>query len=158
MSNLFNFNDTFWGDIELRLKGDIPATIKHVLKASGYESLLSLRDLTNDDLDDIENYANKHLVTWLKKMRKVDENYANSKQFSFLPGHKKIIFKISEVLRTKTEIDGAIGNSSLEGHSKPALCDEPKICSSMKKPNVSNPCVMPVYNLYRNQENHTFIQ
>lgn len=60
--------------MEFLIKGDIPETLKHVLKASGYENFLSLPDMTKDDLAAIENFVNIDLAPWLKKMRESDKN------------------------------------------------------------------------------------
>lgn len=105
MSDLFKYDVKFWEKLEVRFNGAIPAIIKHILRASGFENLLSLRDLTKDDMDEIDNFVNSDLKPWLKILRKSDDDYAKLKVFKLLPGHRKIILKISGELRMHTEND-----------------------------------------------------
>lgn len=144
MNDFFKFDKKFWDDVELQIKGAIPETIKHVFKASGYENLLSLRDLTKDDLAAIENFVNINLAPWLKKLRKLDKNneYAKINPFVFLPGHEKLIFKISADLRVKNEINCSnvnVPDKHSDLMSNRTLCDEPQNCppKDVPEPEVS---------------------
>lgn len=103
MSDIYKYDIKFWEELELRLNGTIPAFIKHVLKASGYENFICLRELTKDDLCEIESYVSNNLKLWIRKLRKVDDDYVGFKKtFEFLPGHKKLILKISEKLNSES--------------------------------------------------------
>lgn len=102
------------------MKGDIPEIVKHILRATGYENRLTLNSLTKDDFVEIESHINNNLKVWFRKLRKIDDNYVNLKKFELLPGHKKIVLKISEDLqRSKAVVETAYDSTLNE--SKPML-------------------------------------
>lgn len=105
MTDVFKYDVNFWEELELQLKCALPPIIKHIVRASGYENIICLRDVTKDDLDEIEKYVNKNLKAWLQKLRDLDDDYVKLKTFKFLPGLRKIILKISEELKMKTGTD-----------------------------------------------------
>lgn len=137
MSDLFKYNSDFWKELEVQIKGDIPEIVKHILRATGYENRLNLYNITKDDFVEIESYINKNLKVWFRKLQKIDDNYANLKKFELLPGHKKIILKISEDLqKLKTVLD--TDNSSKLNESEAMFHDKPQhVLNSLLPGNVS---------------------
>lgn len=96
---MFEYDKTFWNELETRMGSNFPEVIKHVLRASGFENVLVLRDITEDDIAIIERFVNDNCAKWWKKYRKVEKDYSASRDFCFLPGHKKILFEMAKFLR-----------------------------------------------------------
>lgn len=125
MSDLFKYDIDFWKELEVRMKGYIPEIVKHILRATGYENRLNLHNMAKDDFVEIERYINNNLKVWFRKLQKIDDDYANLKKFELLPGHRKIILKISENLQgPKTVVDTANRPTLNESEAMP--CDTPQ--------------------------------
>lgn len=92
-----DYNPNFWCMIEKDLGGRIPTIVKNVLAKSGYENRICLENIAVTDIDDIEAHARGHLQEKLKRWLKNEDDYTqiSPNDFSFLPGHRKILSLIS---------------------------------------------------------------
>lgn len=127
-----DFNCQFWEEIEKEIEGKIPNMIKIVLSKSGYEHRFSLQNLTISDINDIEEHAKNQLKDKLKRWLKSDSNYEhlNSSEFTFLPGHRKLICIISQKLSVANEVKSASTNSeSAPPLAAPTSTESAKITS-----------------------------
>lgn len=93
-----SYNRDFWFEIEKNIGEKIPEIVKFVLAKCGYEILFCLENLSSADIDDIESHARLHLKDKLEQWLKNDNEYehSNSSEFTFLPGHRKIIALIPQ--------------------------------------------------------------
>lgn len=91
----------FWDSLEAQCKvaglmtSMVPASIKKLLTAAGYNSAWSFKTVTEEKLSEAEDFIEKHHRLEADGF----EEYKDIKPFKFLPGHKSLIFGI------KTEID-----------------------------------------------------
>lgn len=76
----------FWSKLT---DGFVPEIIKSILNASGYDNILSLTDINEEEINVIEQFAYqnlKHLI----------EPQFDSNPFKFLPGHRKLILALGK--------------------------------------------------------------
>lgn len=83
---------------------EIPKCIKVILLACGYDSLLSLKQITSERIDEMEHYIEKKkekIISKLDDGGDVDivNEYKNQNQFKFLPGHRSIILDIANDIK-----------------------------------------------------------
>lgn len=99
-------SEDFWEEIETEIKEDIPKVIKEVLSKCGYESRISICNITNEDINEIERFAGASFKQELKRSLKNAPEYSelkitNEAPFKFLPGHRRIILQIGLILADK---------------------------------------------------------
>lgn len=75
----------------------IPDDIKQILEQSGYETESSLLCINNENIADIETFANEN--------RAILQNtsYENTNKFKFKPGHKLIILQLPNQIKLLRE-------------------------------------------------------
>lgn len=135
-----NFNCEFWKEIEKEVGGLIPNMIKIVFSKSGYEHHFSLQNLTNSDINEIEEYAMNKLKDKLKRWLKSDSNYEhlNPSEFAFLPGHRKIICIISQKLTAAKEVKSVPTSSESVTNVESAEIDGEANASSIVSNKLAN--------------------
>lgn len=78
----------FWNKFNSFLGENIPDIIIDILKASGYENAMSLSGIDEKELNGIQKFVDGNLRSLVEK----NQQYSTSNPFSFLPGHKKLLF------------------------------------------------------------------
>lgn len=83
---------TIWNLIEKCSGTEIPAIVKFVLEECGYDTHLSLQNISMDDLIDVEKVINNELK-WPLCAAGIEMciQYKRQALFKFLPGHRKLI-------------------------------------------------------------------
>lgn len=71
----------------------LPASLKSLLTEAGYNSLLALKMLSDENINKLENYIRSTL-----QPDKFDE-YMNKSEFSFLPGHRSILLSLPSKIK-----------------------------------------------------------
>lgn len=94
-----NSSPDFWQEIAADTKCEIPEVIKFVLPKCGYNSRLSLCNVSIEDIVAIEKYATESFKHELKHLLKSLPEYnvmkiTKEESFKFLPGHRRIIVQI----------------------------------------------------------------
>lgn len=81
-----------------KLDSKFPQYLIHILERSGFDTEVSLTDLNENDIKEIESFVekNKHILEGTPYEEK-NPNSNNNNSFSFKPGHKKLIFSLSKV-------------------------------------------------------------
>lgn len=78
----------------------IPSAVKEILTSTGYNSALSILQIDEHKMNEIELFAeenSRHIIDSFKE-------YSNKKPFAFLPGHRECIFGIkSEILNQQNK-------------------------------------------------------
>lgn len=92
----------FWKEIENEINEPIPKLIKIFLAKCGYNSRICIRKITLDDVILVEKFVTDNCKEMLKHVKNAPE-YADLKihrtqSFEFLPGHRKFIVNIGEML------------------------------------------------------------
>lgn len=98
----------FWKKIEEKISESVPELVKLLLTKCGYDSHLSLRNIQLEDVSTIERYMTENHKELLKHMIKQQPEYSDLKinrgqPFEFLPGHRKRIITIGEILTSDHE-------------------------------------------------------
>lgn len=102
-----NQHSDLFDNIEESLGIHLPLYLKNILKYSGYDNRLSLANITEADIRDIEAFARSSLMIHLKdkKVKNYEDFYHifsdNIENFMILPGHQKLIMAIGTMLAEK---------------------------------------------------------
>lgn len=88
----------FWSKFQKYLGTQIPEFILNILIGAGYDNALSLSDLNEDDIVNLEVHvtANPNLISCVN-------SYDANNPFHFLPGHKKTLLSLSEKCKNYLE-------------------------------------------------------
>lgn len=102
-------NLEFWKEIEIEINETIPELLKVLFTKCGYDSRMSLRNIKLDDIITVERFVAENLKDLLKQLLDTQAEYSNLKlfrgqSFEFLPGHRKRILAIGEILADGREI------------------------------------------------------
>lgn len=106
-------NKNPWKQLSSHTSGQMPEIVQELLTASGYDSKLSLMDLNEENIGNIEQHftANREsLQTYLTKLKNKDKSIEyyeelakNSQEFKFLPAHRGIILNIPGMIEEITK-------------------------------------------------------
>lgn len=100
-------NFEFWKEVEKEINEQIPELVKILLTKCGYDSRISLANIKLEDVCSIERYVTENQKELLKQMLTKQSAYSDLKinrgQFEFLPGHRKRIIAIGEMLASGRE-------------------------------------------------------
>lgn len=107
-------NNIFWNELEVELDETLPEVVKNILSRTGYENLFGLRHISNKDISDIEEHINSNDKTWFKKLIELYGGYSPRLRFKFLPGHRKIVFQVSDHLQNKARTTASAQNNKDE--------------------------------------------
>lgn len=95
------WNISFWSNLENEIHQTVPEIIKHILAATGFETSISLQNITSADILNIERFIDKCKPQWMQKYTKLYGSQSKKLAFKLLPGHSKILFEISEHYKRK---------------------------------------------------------
>lgn len=100
-------SEHFWNEVEKILKCSFPKYIKNLMSIRGFDNKISILELDNTDINDIENFVRDDLKTFLPENANPRDFYGlyenNKKNFKFLPGHIKLIFGFKTCLQNNSE-------------------------------------------------------
>ncbi|XP_031332934.1 uncharacterized protein LOC116163219, partial [Photinus pyralis] len=105
MNNEHTTNSAYQGTDEFEKEiPALPQDLKNVLKISGYYNIESLSNITNDDIQAIEQFGREELTSLIDEAEY--EQYFGvykrvPQKFKLLPGHKKLLKIASETLKKK---------------------------------------------------------
>lgn len=88
-----------WFKIENEI-GNIPLCLKTILNATGYDSLASIAELSDERISELQEYITNHersVVNCLTCCH--SEKYKTQNQFMFLPGHRTILQILPEIVK-----------------------------------------------------------
>lgn len=98
-------NTSFWNNIEKYVDDVLPDIIKDILAMTGFESEICVKNITAEDISNIEKHIDKEKKLWAKKYPQIYGPYKEGSIFKLLPGHSKFIIAFSERLRKKIDVD-----------------------------------------------------
>lgn len=80
-----------------------PECVEHLMVRAGYDSILSLSQINENKVAEIENFlnTNRQIISELKCCHTAW--YQNMENFIFLPGHKSIILSLPDQIKAMTE-------------------------------------------------------
>lgn len=85
----------FWKKFQDFLGDNLPPILILILKQSGYDHSVAIRQLNEDKLNSIEQFARENLANILQK----DNTYRNSfETFRFLPGHRATLLALPDLI------------------------------------------------------------
>lgn len=85
-----------WAEIQNIIEEEVPLAIQQVLIASGFDNFLSLRQITQDDVTQIEEFCDGQMFP-------NDRIYSKQLKFKLIPGHRKFIFEMSNKINMVKE-------------------------------------------------------
>lgn len=91
-----------WSDFEKIVGNELPKCIKVFLSTCGYDSMLSLKHLTNERIDEMEQFIERKRPEIMAKLPDDDDAvivYKKQNLFEFLPGHRSIISNIPNIIK-----------------------------------------------------------
>jgi predicted RNA-binding protein with RPS1 domain len=94
---------TLWDIINEKYKIIIPTYFQNLTKYTGFDNITAFSDITNDDLNYIENFARTKLLKIIDKYKvKLEDfyhvHYKNIELFEIAVGHKKLILTVGRLL------------------------------------------------------------
>lgn len=93
-----------WSKIEEMIGENVPMCIKKILFSCGYDTLLSLQNISMETVERIEKHVNKHLRNIAQELDCCHkEFYMEQTVFKFLPGHCDLLITLSRVLSTSAQ-------------------------------------------------------
>lgn len=88
---------TIFSSLEEFSREEIPAFIKKLLTATGFDTKLALEHLNEDKVTEIENYVNSHREIFDQLLNRTI--YERLTSFELLPGHRSIIINLPNALK-----------------------------------------------------------
>lgn len=105
VSNLWNEIDKQFKKIN---KDSFPKCLAHILRQSGYDSLLSISNFKETDISGVEKCVDGNKDMLKKFTCSVSKcscyNYKNMNTFKFLPGHTPFLRKLISLIETHSEV------------------------------------------------------
>lgn len=98
-----------WFEVEMAMEEELPLCLKKILCANGYDSISSLQELSEKNVDEIEKYMAEFGDSVIKTLDCChSEKYKSQVVFKFLPGHKSLLSilgsKISNLRENKKSL------------------------------------------------------
>lgn len=90
-----------WGKLEKCLGYEVPMCLKLIMWKSGYDSLLSVKQMCEENILKVEKYVQKNRTKILPLLDdKIDTvEYKKQKIFEFLPGHRCILMDLPKSIK-----------------------------------------------------------
>lgn len=89
----------FWLKIEEIIGENIPECIKKILSSCGFDTVLSLKNISFETGKRIEKHVNEHLCNIAQEFDCCHKDfYIAQNEFKFLPGHCDFLIALSKVL------------------------------------------------------------
>lgn len=74
------------------------------MQSAAYDTLNSLKAITTEKIQEIEDYLTQNRSTWFDELDCCkSEDYKKQTEFSFLPGHKTIVLMIPEQIKQMSD-------------------------------------------------------
>lgn len=103
---------------------NIPTCVKVILIGCGYDNLLSIQNINEHLLNEIETYATDKLVDDIKRINCCHSSTYHSqfinRTFGFVPGHRALILELGKCC-SSSEIIAKITEKTINDTSAPAL-------------------------------------
>lgn len=94
-----------WLKIEQIVGENIPMCVKKILLCCGYDTMLSLQNITMETVNHIEKHVNKHFSNIVQEFDCCHGTfYKNQTVFEFLPGHRDMLITLSRAL-SKNQVE-----------------------------------------------------
>lgn len=103
--------NSFWSKIESFMDEKLPPCVKKILSETGYDNSVSLADMQPIEINYIEESLNKEFHFIIENLECCHSTtYKNQQTFRFLPGHRKLILRLSNVLLEMNELESVASN------------------------------------------------
>ncbi|KAJ6642128.1 hypothetical protein Bhyg_07074, partial [Pseudolycoriella hygida] len=101
--------EKFWDLLELKLGCSVPKYVQNILTLNGFDSVLSIKTITSDDIEYFRNYARSEMNRRIPMNANLNDYYGSYSdtptEFEFLRGHirllEQIVLLINEIIATK---------------------------------------------------------
>lgn len=94
-----------WSNLENFVGHKLPMFLKLLLSRSGYDCMLSVKQITNEKIDELAKYIDKNknkilckIIKDLEQLNYCDDSlsaYKEQEVFDFLPGHRTILLIVT---------------------------------------------------------------
>lgn len=90
-----------WTQLEIYIGEKFPTILKYLLRQCGYDSVFSLKFITEQSILKMEHYINKEKLSIFEQLNSDDVTmfeYKKEKLFEFLPGHKEYLLGLPKAI------------------------------------------------------------
>lgn len=103
-------SESFWSLIESKLACSVPKHIQNILSLNGYESAVSIKTITYDDITELQEFAQTSMKSRIPAGANLEDFYGpfqdQPEGFRFLSGHKKLLQEIVAFVKSKISTAG----------------------------------------------------
>lgn len=118
-----------WYNIEKLAGQKVPLFLKLMLSQTGYDCLLSVKEISSDSIIRLEDFIQKNRNRLMSKIMieldNIGDNddslnaYKDQEVFQFLPGHKSTLLSLPEIIeRLQSQAVDSAGNSAPQSASE----------------------------------------
>ncbi|XP_043476364.1 uncharacterized protein LOC122507622 [Leptopilina heterotoma] len=127
------FRQRFWNKIQAELGACVPEYLKNILKYNNFDNPLSFRDITEEIIDDLENFAKTLLIELIEDDVNVDMKsyfgifHKKPNNFRFVIGDKMLIRRMVDFIKSTSlsywntksheEVNSLVNSNSQSSHS-----------------------------------------
>lgn len=127
------FRQHFWNKIQAELGACVPEHLKNILKYNNLDNPLSFRDITEEIIDDLENFAKTLLIELIEDDVNVDMKsyfgifHKKPNNFRFVIGDKMLIRRMVDFIKSTSlsywntksheEVNSLVNGNSQSSHS-----------------------------------------
>lgn len=114
-----------WENVEKVVGETLPICVKSILSACGYDTFSSLKFITEDSVNEIED----HINTWSRNTIDAlnccySEHYKRIGEFNLLPGHKNLIISLSKFNYVANEVIHSVHDSHMDSQELSCVLTE----------------------------------
>lgn len=106
-----------WSNLESATNYILPINLKNILSMSGFDSVVSLKYISQQTIVDTEKYIAKNLLYFQKCLNSDDPStvaYKKQRSFEILPGHKAILLALPDIIKnieSQNNIENALADN-----------------------------------------------
>lgn len=104
-----------WKNLENCMGFEVPISLKYILLKCGYDSIISIRQICEERIEELQNFIekNKNEILFNEKYNMLDDinTYQTQRKFEFLPGHKNILLDLPkhiQMMQSKNALESAL--------------------------------------------------
>lgn len=100
-----------WHKIENIINEPLPECVKKILSFCGYDSMMSLKRINCESVEQIQRQINSHFLHGIRELTCCHSDfYAQQIEFEFLPGHLDLILALPHYLKSETQSTDPVPN------------------------------------------------
>lgn len=99
----------FWLKVEKIVGETIPKCVKKILVSCGYDTIISLKNISSESVIQMENHINMYARDVIQQLDCCNHDfYKNQQIFKLLPGHRDCILSLPKLMSQELNSDGIL--------------------------------------------------